>query len=134
MVTTAPRDQILAIEQAARDYYEGWFEGDAERMAKCLHPRLAKRNIDQPDRADSPVDENSWESMVSTFYTSDASEIDGASSTSSGSLGPSGSSRATVVIGGFWLGVQQEFEALTSDRGKFRTRWRHVHCSLPIPF
>ena len=64
MVTTAPRDQILAIEQAARDYYEGWFEGDAERMSNCLHPGLAKRNIDQPNRADSPVDENSWESMV----------------------------------------------------------------------
>jgi hypothetical protein len=64
VVTTVTRDQMLAIEQAARDYFEGWFEGDAERMARCLHPSLAKRNIDQPDRADSPVDENSWESMV----------------------------------------------------------------------
>ena len=57
-------DHLEAIEQAARDYFEGWFEGDPERLAKCLHPRLAKRNIDQPDRPDSPIDENDWDSMV----------------------------------------------------------------------
>jgi hypothetical protein len=57
-------EQVEAIEQAARDYFEGWFEGDPDRMSRCLHPRLAKRNIDQPDRFDSPVDENDWQSMV----------------------------------------------------------------------
>ena len=57
-------DHLEAIEQAARDYYDGWFEGDPERMARCLHPQLAKRNIDQPDRDDSPLDENDWDSMV----------------------------------------------------------------------
>lgn len=55
---------LACIEQAARDYYEAWFTGDGDRMARCLHPQLAKRNIDQPDRADSPVDENTWDSMV----------------------------------------------------------------------
>ena len=63
-MTDLSADTTLGIEQAARDYYESWFEGDADRMARCLHPRLAKRNIDQPDRADSPIDENDWESMV----------------------------------------------------------------------
>lgn len=53
-----------AIEQAATDYYEAWFSGDADRMARCLHPRLVKRNIDQPDRPDSPIDEETWDSMV----------------------------------------------------------------------
>jgi len=62
-VSLSPED-VQAIEQAARDYFEGWFEGDPDRMARCLHPRLAKRNIDQPDRFDSPVDENDWQSMV----------------------------------------------------------------------
>lgn len=57
-------DQREAIERAARDYYEGWFEGDPERLARCLHPKLAKRNVDQPDRDDSPIDENDWDSMV----------------------------------------------------------------------
>ena len=63
-VREASASDLAAIEQTARDYYEGWFNGDADRMAKCLHPQLVKRNIDQPDRADSPIDANSWESMV----------------------------------------------------------------------
>ncbi|UCG50875.1 MAG: nuclear transport factor 2 family protein [Candidatus Latescibacterota bacterium] len=32
-----------AIVKAALDYAEGWYEGDADRMATCLHPELAKR-------------------------------------------------------------------------------------------
>ncbi len=34
-----------AIISAARDYSDGWYEGDAERMARALHPELAKRAI-----------------------------------------------------------------------------------------
>lgn len=34
-----------AIRQAALDYAQGWYEGDAERMGRCLHPELAKRAI-----------------------------------------------------------------------------------------
>lgn len=29
-----------AIAQAAIDYIESWLEGDAERMRRCLHPKL----------------------------------------------------------------------------------------------
>ncbi|MCI0402585.1 MAG: nuclear transport factor 2 family protein [Acidobacteria bacterium] len=32
-----------AIQQAALDYAEGWYEGNAERMERALHPDLAKR-------------------------------------------------------------------------------------------
>jgi hypothetical protein len=32
-----------AIERAVLDYFEGWFDGDAERMRRALHPGLAKR-------------------------------------------------------------------------------------------
>jgi hypothetical protein len=32
-----------AIERAVLDYFEGWFEGDAGRMERALHPELAKR-------------------------------------------------------------------------------------------
>jgi hypothetical protein len=32
-----------AIRRTALDYLEGWFEGDAGRMERALHPRLAKR-------------------------------------------------------------------------------------------
>jgi hypothetical protein len=33
------------IRQAALDYLQGWYEGDAERMRRCLHPELAKRAV-----------------------------------------------------------------------------------------
>jgi len=40
-----------AIVRAALDYFEGWFEGDAARMTRALHPDLAKRS---PDDAPAP--------------------------------------------------------------------------------
>ncbi|HKS08828.1 MAG TPA: nuclear transport factor 2 family protein [Pyrinomonadaceae bacterium] len=40
------------IKQAALDYIEGWYEGDAARMERALHPDLAKRivRVDQRGR------------------------------------------------------------------------------------
>jgi hypothetical protein len=32
------------ITQAALDYFEGWFDGDVERMDRALHPDLVKRS------------------------------------------------------------------------------------------
>jgi len=34
-----------AIRQAVLDYFEGWYEGDADRMARAVHPDLAKRSL-----------------------------------------------------------------------------------------
>jgi hypothetical protein len=34
---------VEAITQAALDYFQGWFDGDVERMDRALHPELAKR-------------------------------------------------------------------------------------------
>ena len=31
------------IAQVARDYFEGWFDGDDARMDRALHPDLVKR-------------------------------------------------------------------------------------------
>jgi hypothetical protein len=44
-------DQVVAT---ALDYFEGWFDGDSERMDRALHPGLAKRSLRQvdPDLAD----------------------------------------------------------------------------------
>jgi hypothetical protein len=44
----AERDAIVRV---ALDYFEGWFEGDADRMRRALHPDLAKRS---PDDAPAP--------------------------------------------------------------------------------
>jgi hypothetical protein len=35
-----------AIESVVLDYFEGWFEGDAARMERALHPELAKRSLE----------------------------------------------------------------------------------------
>jgi hypothetical protein len=34
-----------AIVRTALDYYEGWFDGDAARMERALHPELVKRTV-----------------------------------------------------------------------------------------
>lgn len=38
--TVADKD---AIKATALDYMEGWYEGNAERMERSLHPELSKR-------------------------------------------------------------------------------------------
>jgi hypothetical protein len=45
-VAAADREAILA---AARDYIEAWLDGDPDRMARCLHPELAKRSVQLDD-------------------------------------------------------------------------------------
>jgi hypothetical protein len=34
-----------AIRSAALDYVEGWYEGNADRMTRALHPELVKRIV-----------------------------------------------------------------------------------------
>lgn len=41
----ATSEDIEGINQTARDYVEGWFNADVERMRRCLHPDLVKRSI-----------------------------------------------------------------------------------------
>jgi len=47
--SAVPSEQVpadeAAIVAAALDYYEGWFEGDAARMERALHPELVKRSL-----------------------------------------------------------------------------------------
>lgn len=47
MTAAVPWDVETArsVERAVLDYFEGWFDGDAERMARALHPELAKRSL-----------------------------------------------------------------------------------------
>lgn len=35
-----------AIRQVALDYIEGWYEGDAARMERAVHPQLVKRLVE----------------------------------------------------------------------------------------
>ena len=62
-IVSAP-DQA-AIRQTALDYIEGWYEGDAERMERALHPDLAKRIVrTDPKSGRSRLDQMSAMGLV----------------------------------------------------------------------
>ena len=48
--TTADSTAIIAT---ALDYIEGWYEGNAQRMERALHPELAKRIVRETDSGSS---------------------------------------------------------------------------------
>ena len=45
VAAVADTSEHAAIKAAARDYLDGWYAGDAERMTRALHPDLAKRTV-----------------------------------------------------------------------------------------
>ncbi|MGH7566987.1 MAG: nuclear transport factor 2 family protein [Gemmatimonadota bacterium] len=46
-----------AIRATALDYIEGWYDGDAERMGRSLHPELVKRIVMiNPDTGEPFID------------------------------------------------------------------------------
>jgi hypothetical protein len=53
-----------AIRRPAVDYVESWLDGDADRMASCLHPDLVKRAVLDHDDAGSGLDEETFGSMT----------------------------------------------------------------------
>jgi len=53
-----------AIKQTALDYIEGWYEGNAERMERALHPELAKRIVRTNKEGISRLDQMSAMSLV----------------------------------------------------------------------
>ena len=44
-----------AIRATAEDYVLGWYNGDTTRMARSVHPDLAKRNVRTPASGPSQV-------------------------------------------------------------------------------
>jgi putative lumazine-binding protein len=53
-----------AIKQTALDYVEGWYEGNAERMERALHPDLAKRIVRTSPEGRSRLDQMSAMGLV----------------------------------------------------------------------
>jgi hypothetical protein len=47
-------DDVAAVRAAVLDYFDGWFDGDPERMERALHPLLSKRSWAQ-DLARTPA-------------------------------------------------------------------------------
>jgi hypothetical protein len=50
-----------AVVSTVLDYFEGWFDGDAARMERALHPSLAKRALATDGRT---LDETTAEWMI----------------------------------------------------------------------
>jgi hypothetical protein len=53
----APRSDEDAIRSAALDYIEGWYEGNAARMERSLHPDLVKRLVERKSGSADRLDE-----------------------------------------------------------------------------
>jgi hypothetical protein len=52
------------IKRAALDYAEGYYEGDAARMERALHPDLAKRIVQKDQRGNARVNHMSALTLV----------------------------------------------------------------------
>jgi hypothetical protein len=59
-----------AIRQAALDYIEGFYDGDAARMERSLHPELAKR-IAHPDAGSGRSHLAEMSALALTQFTRD---------------------------------------------------------------
>jgi len=46
-IETPMETDQAAITSVVLDYYKGWFEGDAARMERALHPELCKHSLDR---------------------------------------------------------------------------------------
>jgi hypothetical protein len=53
-----------AIRATALDYIQGWYEGNAERMERALHPDLAKRIINTDPRGRNVLGHQSAMTLV----------------------------------------------------------------------
>jgi Putative lumazine-binding len=62
--TKVSDEDKAAITAAALDYIEGWYEGNAERMERALHPDLAKRIVRTNDKGQSGLGQMSALSLV----------------------------------------------------------------------
>lgn len=65
--TTASPADTAAIKQTALDYIKGWFEGNAERMERSLHPKLVKRIVKLDGSGKNTLDQMS--AMMLVEYT-----------------------------------------------------------------
>ena len=61
---TIPSEDAAAIRDCLLDYFEGWFDGDAARMDRALHPRLAKHGLGQDAARSGTLNVTTKDEMV----------------------------------------------------------------------
>lgn len=72
-------DDAIAIEAAAMDYAEGWYNGNAERMERALHSSLVKRTLMQDDTGRWTVNRTAtFENMIQWTRESEGTAWTGA--------------------------------------------------------
>lgn len=64
-----------AIRATALDYIDGWYAADGDRMARALHPELAKRNVTTDARGKSRLLQMSAMTLVNNTRGGGGSEI-----------------------------------------------------------
>jgi hypothetical protein len=57
-------DDAEAIRRCVLDYFEGWFDGDGDRMDRALHPGLAKHSLGQDRERSGRLDVTTKDEMV----------------------------------------------------------------------
>ena len=58
------------------DYFEGWFDGDAARMDRALHPALAKRSLGPVAGAGADLRSVTKEQMVAWTAGGEGKKVD----------------------------------------------------------
>ena len=61
---TVRPDDAEAIRRSILDYFEGWFDGDPDRMDRALHPGLAKHALGQDRERSGTLDVTTKDEMV----------------------------------------------------------------------
>lgn len=61
---TIREDDAAAIRACVLDYFDGWFDGDPERMDRALHPGLAKHAVGQGRERGDTLDVTTRDEMV----------------------------------------------------------------------
>jgi Putative lumazine-binding len=73
----ATADDLGAIRATVLDYFEGWFDGDAVRMDRALHPGLAKHAIGQDANRSDILDITTKAEMVDATRRGTGRQEDG---------------------------------------------------------
>lgn len=63
------------IKQTALDYIEGFYDGNAERMERSLHPELAKRIVQKDQRGRSTLGQMGAMRLVQVTRIHDAGDV-----------------------------------------------------------
>jgi hypothetical protein len=75
-MATPETDDEQAVVAVARDYFEGYFDGDAARLGGALHPALAKRSLGQVDPESDALRSVTRDQMIGFTEGGEGTDLD----------------------------------------------------------